>query len=61
MFVEWKDKAKAEYCKTIMNGWDLDKNHTFTVLLFDEMRRIAEPPQDWVEPQPTPYVDVVSI
>ncbi|VDL73112.1 unnamed protein product [Nippostrongylus brasiliensis] len=58
VFIEFPDKAKAEYAKGVLNGYKLDKSHVFSALLFNEARNFQEPKKDWQPPEPVPYKDV---
>ncbi|CAI4225753.1 unnamed protein product [Auanema sp. JU1783] len=57
VFIEWKDKESAEYAKGVLDGYKLDKNHTFSTSLFNDLVKVEQPPADWAPPQQQPFSD----
>ncbi|KAE9548703.1 hypothetical protein FO519_008085 [Halicephalobus sp. NKZ332] len=56
-FVEYGDpNAASESCK-ILDGHQLDKNHTFSAYSLSIMNELKEPPKEWTEPTPNKYID----
>ena len=50
----------AENATAILDGYALDKNHTFTANLFEDLDKFKEPDPSWKPPEPTPYSPFVS-
>ncbi|CAD6195569.1 unnamed protein product [Caenorhabditis auriculariae] len=58
LFTEWPDKEVAEFAVAGLEGYALDKNHTFSAKLFSEMRNMKTVDPDWKTPEKTAYNDV---
>lgn len=58
--MEYPSKELAEAALYALNGFNLDKNHVFRVYSFSMLDTLKEPDQNWKEPTPNQYVDVVS-
>uniref|UniRef100_A0A5S6QXC5 Eukaryotic translation initiation factor 3 subunit B n=1 Tax=Trichuris muris TaxID=70415 RepID=A0A5S6QXC5_TRIMR len=56
-FVAYASKANAEEAASVLNGYKLDKSHTFTVNLFCDMEKYRNADKDWTPPEPRPYKD----
>ncbi|GMT14482.1 hypothetical protein PFISCL1PPCAC_5779, partial [Pristionchus fissidentatus] len=57
-FVEWPDRATAEYACNVLDGYKLDKNHTFQTILYSNTKQISKPDESWENPEPQPYQDI---
>jgi translation initiation factor 3 subunit B len=57
-FVEFQSREIAENTVQVLNNYQLDKNHKFSVNLLTDLDKFTEPPKDWTPPEPTPYKDV---
>lgn len=58
--MEYPSKELAEAALLVLDGFQLDKNHTFRAYHFTMLDSLKEPDPNWKEPQPKEYVDVVS-
>ena len=45
----------------MLDGYALDKNHTFAAYILSAMRDLQEPEENWTPPAKKDYVDAVSL
>ncbi|KAI6183945.1 Eukaryotic translation initiation factor 3 subunit B [Aphelenchoides bicaudatus] len=57
-FVEYPSKELTEAALIVLDGFQLDKVHTFRAYRFSMLDTLKEPEANWKEPQPKEYVDV---
>eukprot|EP00620_Florenciella_sp_RCC1587_P020538 CAMPEP_0182569664 /NCGR_PEP_ID=MMETSP1324-20130603/10225_1 /TAXON_ID=236786 /ORGANISM="Florenciella sp., Strain RCC1587" /LENGTH=688 /DNA_ID=CAMNT_0024783967 /DNA_START=44 /DNA_END=2110 /DNA_ORIENTATION=- len=53
-FVEFGSQKMAEQAQKRTNGYKLDKTHIFDVVLYNELSRLLDVPDDYVEPPEPP-------
>ncbi|KRY02007.1 Eukaryotic translation initiation factor 3 subunit B [Trichinella pseudospiralis] len=56
-FVEFGSKTNAEEAAVVLNGYKLDKNHTFIVNLENEFEKYNNPEPNFQKPVARPYKD----
>lgn len=61
MFIEYGTLSEAKEAVRALNGHRLDKNHVFEVNLFSDFDKYTNVSDEWQEPTPTPYKDVVCL
>lgn len=59
-FVEYPSSEIAENATAILDGYVLDKNHTFSANVFLDLHKFEEPDLNWKAPTPRAYTDFVS-
>ncbi|VDN41422.1 unnamed protein product [Gongylonema pulchrum] len=57
-FLEYPSSEIADSATAILNGYVLDKNHTFTANLFSDMNKFEKPDENWKPPEPRPYHNI---
>ena len=55
MFVEYEDAAETARVFKLLDGYQLDKNHTFSVSSFGDIFTYANVPSEWSAPQKETY------
>ncbi|CAJ0920097.1 unnamed protein product, partial [Mesorhabditis belari] len=58
LFVEWENKETAQYALTVLNGYKLDKVHTFSAITIADMKNMPQPDENWEPPKPNEYANV---
>uniref|UniRef100_A0A915BDB4 Eukaryotic translation initiation factor 3 subunit B n=1 Tax=Parascaris univalens TaxID=6257 RepID=A0A915BDB4_PARUN len=56
-FVEYPSSEIAENATAILDGYVLDKNHTFSANVFLDLHKFEEPDHNWKAPTPRAYTD----
>eukprot|EP00891_Asterochloris_glomerata_P006248 jgi/Astpho2/6248/Aster-03652 len=54
-FVEYLQPEEAHAARDMLQGYKLDKSHTFVVNMFDEFEQFAKVPDQYEEPEEKPY------
>lgn len=54
-FVEYENHDQARTARMALDGYQLDKNHKFIAILFDDLERLNEVPEEYQEPPHKPY------
>lgn len=54
-FVEYETPEQARAAQQALNGYVLDRNHTFTAIAFEDLERLKHVPETYVEPEPRPF------
>ena len=54
-FLEFEDAEQARKAREALDGYQLDKNHKFVAILFDDLERIQQVPEKYEEPAPRPF------
>lgn len=57
--MEYLSSEIAENATAILNGYLLDKNHTFSANLFTDLNKFEKPDENWKPPEPRPYHNIV--
>ncbi|EJW84691.1 eukaryotic translation initiation factor 3 subunit B [Wuchereria bancrofti] len=57
-FVEYPGSEVAENATAILHGYLLDKNHTFSANLFNDLNKFEKPDEDWKPLEPRPYNNI---
>lgn len=55
-FIEWPTVEIAETATAVLDGYILDKSHTFSANAFEDLHKFTEPDPKWEPPKPTPFV-----
>ena len=55
MFVEYEDAAETARVFKLLDGYQLDKNHTFSVSTFGDIFTYADVPNEWTPPVKEAY------
>lgn len=58
-FVEYPGSEIAENATAILHGYLLDKNHTFSANLFNDLNKFEKPDENWKPPEIRPYNNIV--
>lgn len=54
-FVEYESPDQARAAREALDGYQLDKAHKFTAILFDDLERLRAVPEEYAEPEPRPF------
>mmetsp|Transcript_10868 Transcript_10868/g.21628 ORF Transcript_10868/g.21628 Transcript_10868/m.21628 type:complete len:715 (-) Transcript_10868:1185-3329(-) len=54
-FVEYENHDQARTARMALDGYQLDKNHRFIAILFDDLERLNDVPDEYQEPPQKPY------
>ena len=54
-FVEYENHDQARTARMALDGYQLDKNHRFIAILFDDLERLNEVPDEYQEPPAKAY------
>ncbi|WPT13163.1 Eukaryotic translation initiation factor 3 subunit B [Picochlorum sp. SENEW3] len=54
-FVEYENHDQARTARMALDGYQLDKNHKFIAILFDDLERLNDVPDEYQEPPQKPY------
>ncbi|KAK6102920.1 Eukaryotic translation initiation factor eIF2A family protein [Brugia pahangi] len=57
-FVEYPGSEIAENATAILHGYLLDKNHTFSANLFNDLNKFEKPDENWKPLEPRPYNNI---
>ncbi|KAM3720029.1 Eukaryotic translation initiation factor 3 subunit [Dirofilaria immitis] len=57
-FVEYPGSEIAENATAILHGYLLDKNHTFSANLFNDLNKFEKPDENWKPPEARPYNNI---
>lgn len=60
-FIEYQSAPIAENARAILNGYVLDKSHTFIANIFDDLHKAEKPDPKWKPPEMNPYADVGNL
>lgn len=58
--MEYPSKDTAEAERILIDGFVLDKNHTFSAYPFSVLKNLQEPDRDWKMPERRTFNNVVS-
>lgn len=59
-FIEYETPEQTSAAAKVLDGYALDKNHTFAAYILSAMRDLQEPDENWTAPARKDYVDAVS-
>lgn len=54
-FIEYENHDQARAARMALDGYQLDKNHRFIAILFDDLERLNEVPDEYQEPPAKAY------
>ena len=54
-FVEYETQEEARAAQQALDGYQLDKNHKFAAILFNDFDRLKNVPDAYTEPEPRPF------
>jgi translation initiation factor 3 subunit B len=57
MFLQFETAKMAEEAVAVLNGYKMDKQHTFIVNKFSDLEKYKEVSDTWEKPTPRPYKD----
>ncbi|OVA00273.1 RNA recognition motif domain [Macleaya cordata] len=60
-FIEYNTPQEAELARERLNGYKLDRNHSFVVNFFDELDRFMKVPEEWAPLETKPYAPGVHL
>uniref|UniRef100_A0AC34GKD7 RRM domain-containing protein n=1 Tax=Panagrolaimus sp. ES5 TaxID=591445 RepID=A0AC34GKD7_9BILA len=56
-FLEYETPEQTSAASKVLDGYTLDKNHTFSAYILSAMRELTEPVENWTPPAKKDYVD----
>ena len=59
-FIEYETPEQTSAAAKILDGYQLDKKHTFSAYILSAMRNLKAPEAEWTPPTAKDYVDAVS-
>ncbi|KAH6796740.1 translation initiation factor 3B1 [Perilla frutescens var. hirtella] len=54
--IEYNTPREAELAKETTHGYKLDRSHTFSVVMFDDIENFLKVPEEWAPPEIKPYI-----